>query len=123
MPFVVFHLNEPGRPPSRVAVAVEHIISIREVADDAGTEIKLSDGTLVNVTEQYGTIMEDLARIGLSPGADYSIRDKVSCSGYSYGLPFIASGVIRPFAWTALRSHPLFARRPSCLSASASRSS
>ena len=70
MPFVVFHLNEPGRPPSRVAVAVEHIISIREVADDAGTEIKLSDGTLVNVTEPYGTIMEDLALMGLSSGAD-----------------------------------------------------
>jgi hypothetical protein len=70
MAFVVFHLNEPGRPPSRIAVAVDHIVSVREVADDAGTEIKLTDGTLVNVTEPYATIMEDLAQIGLSSGLD-----------------------------------------------------
>jgi hypothetical protein len=49
MAFVVFHLNEPGRPSGRIAIALHHIISVREVADDAGTEIKLTDGTMVNV--------------------------------------------------------------------------
>lgn len=66
MCFVVLHLNEPGRPASRTAIAIHHIISIREVADDAGTEIKLTDGTLINVTEPFKTIMEELAPTGAS---------------------------------------------------------
>jgi hypothetical protein len=66
MGFVVLHLNEPGRPASRTAIAIHHIISIREVADDAGTEIKLTDGTLINVTEPFKTIMEELAPTGNS---------------------------------------------------------
>ncbi|GGF82311.1 hypothetical protein GCM10011402_38620 [Paracoccus acridae] len=66
MGFVVLHLNEPGRLPSRTALAVRHIISIREEADDAGTEIKLTDGTLINVTEPFKTIMEELARVSNS---------------------------------------------------------
>ena len=66
MGFVVLHLNEPGRPASRTAIAIHHIISIREVADDAGTEIKLTDGTLINVTEPFKAIMEELAPMGTS---------------------------------------------------------
>ena len=70
MDFVVFNLNEPGRPSSRIAVAVDHIVSVREVADDAGTEVKLTDGTLINVTEPFRSIMEELARMGnFSEGA------------------------------------------------------
>lgn len=66
MIFVVLHLNEPGRPASRTAIAIRHIISIREAADDAGTEIKLTDGTLINVTESFKTILEELARMRAS---------------------------------------------------------
>lgn len=66
MAFVVLHLNEPGRQPSKIALAVNHIVSVREVADDAGTEIKLSDGTLINVTEPYQVIIDDLTESGLS---------------------------------------------------------
>ena len=69
MAFVVFHLDEPGRAASRIAIATHHIISVREVADDAGTEIKLTDGTLINVTEPFKTIMEELARAGVSFGS------------------------------------------------------
>jgi hypothetical protein len=68
MAFVVFHLNEPGRSASRTAIAIHHIISVREVADDAGTEIKLTDGTLVNVTEPFKIIMGDLAQAGVFSG-------------------------------------------------------
>jgi hypothetical protein len=64
MVFVVLHLNEPGRPASRTAIAIHHIVSVREAADDAGTEIKLTDGTLINVTEPFKTIMEEVARMG-----------------------------------------------------------
>ena len=70
MAFVVFHLDEPGRPPGRMAIAIHHVLSVREIADDAGTEIKLSDGTLVNVTEPFKIIMENLAQVGLSLGVD-----------------------------------------------------
>ncbi|MCZ0964377.1 hypothetical protein [Paracoccus benzoatiresistens] len=66
MAFVVLHLNEPGRQTSKIALAVDHIVSVREVADDAGTEIKLSDGTLINVTEPYQVIIDDLTESGLS---------------------------------------------------------
>ncbi|MCZ0963866.1 hypothetical protein [Paracoccus benzoatiresistens] len=69
MAFVVLHLDEPGRSASRIAIAIHHIISVREVADDAGTEIKLTDGTLVNVTEPFKIIMGDLARVAVSSGA------------------------------------------------------
>ncbi|MBK4215705.1 hypothetical protein JJJ17_07195 [Paracoccus caeni] len=65
MAFMILHLNEPGREPSRIALAVEHIVSVREVADDAGTEIKLSDGTIVNVTEPYMVIVNDLGHLGV----------------------------------------------------------
>ena len=74
MDFVVFNLNEPGRPSSRIAVAVDHIVSVREVADDAGTEVKLTDGTLINVTEPYKDIIDSLTQIGLSFGSDQQTR-------------------------------------------------
>ena len=85
MPFVVFHLNEPGRPPSRVAVAVERSaprgVSVpnadRVALVVAGVDVLRGDRAAVRasvrraaMTEPYGTIMEDLARIGLSSGAD-----------------------------------------------------
>ncbi|MBK4217037.1 hypothetical protein JJJ17_13960 [Paracoccus caeni] len=65
MAFMILHLNEPGRSPSRIALAVEHIISVRETVDDAGTEIKLSDGTIINVTEPYMVIVNDLGHLGV----------------------------------------------------------
>ena len=65
MTFIILHLNEPGRTESRVALAVEHISSVREVADDAGTEIRLSDGSIINAIETYKTILGSLANLGV----------------------------------------------------------
>lgn len=65
MAFIVLHLNEPGRTASRVALAVEHVSSVREVADDAGTEIRLSDGSIINAIETYKAILSSLASIGV----------------------------------------------------------
>lgn len=65
MTFIVLHLNEPGRTASKVALAVRHISSVREVADDAGTEIRLSDGSIINVIEAYKAIVSCLANFGV----------------------------------------------------------
>ncbi|MFC3628362.1 hypothetical protein ACFOM8_02775 [Paracoccus angustae] len=40
------------------------------MADDAGTEVKLTDGTLINVTEPYSDIIDSLIEVGLSLGSD-----------------------------------------------------
>lgn len=65
MTFIILSLSEPGRPESRVALAVGHISSVREVADDAGTEIRLSDGSIINVTEPYKAIVSSLEKVGV----------------------------------------------------------
>lgn len=65
MTFIILHLNEPGRQASKVALAAAHISSVREVADDAGTEVRLSDGSIVNVIETYKAIINELASLGV----------------------------------------------------------
>ena len=63
MTFIILHLNEPGRQASKVALAVAHISSVREVADDAGTEVRLSDGSIVNVIETYKAIIDAACQV------------------------------------------------------------
>ncbi|TWI34290.1 hypothetical protein [Paracoccus sulfuroxidans] len=74
MAFLILHLNEPGRQASKVALAIEHIVSVREIADDAGTEIKMSDGTIINVTEPYSVIINDLTQFGVKVATANSTR-------------------------------------------------
>lgn len=91
MIFVALDLNEPGPPSRRAAFAVDYFVAVREVADDA--EIKLKGGTLVNVIQPYGRIMEDPAQFWLPLRQTSSFGDAISCSGYASGLLSIARTV------------------------------